>query len=137
MSGSAGDCAVCAGVMIFWVSCGYFLAVEIAWFVYNAGEGKEGVWSELEGVDMRCQVYPFKHQEQTCVMFPSTTPVDELPKAIRHELDTGDPWPQVELIPGLLLGSVDEAQVMMDIRSDGYHIQHLRPGEAEMMRRVA
>ena len=86
---------------------------------------------------MKCQVYPFNHQEQTCVMFPSTTPLEELPKAVRHEVDARYAWPEIDLIPGLHIGSIDEAEVLMDIHSDGYHIQHLNPGDAEMMRRVA
>lgn len=83
---------------------------------------------------MKCQVYPLKHQNMACVLFPNTTPLASLPKSIRHEIDTGNPWPQLEMNPGQHLGSLDENQVLADIRSDGYHIQHLNPGDEGMFR---
>ena len=83
---------------------------------------------------MKCQVYPLKHQGQVCVMFPIGTSIGNLPKAVRHEIDTGNPWPQLDLNPGQHLGSLDESVVLMDISSDGFHIQHLNPGEEEMIR---
>ena len=78
---------------------------------------------------MKCQVYPFKHQGQTLVMFPCSTSMEFLPKSIRHEIDTGNPWPQLSLNPGQHLGSMDENLALQDIRSEGYHIQHLNPGD--------
>ncbi|MFC1467660.1 hypothetical protein ACFLQY_03075 [Verrucomicrobiota bacterium] len=85
---------------------------------------------------MKCQVYPFKHQGQTCVMFPTTTKFDFLPKSVRHEVDTGSPWPVLDLRPGEHLGSMDEDLALRDIRSEGYHIQHLNPGDEMILRKA-
>lgn len=67
-------------------------------------------------------------------MFPTTTSIDLLPKAIRHEIDTGNPWPVLDLNPGEHLGSMNEDTALMDIRAEGYHLQHLNAGDANIFK---
>ncbi len=87
---------------------------------------------------MNCQVYPLKHHmEQACVLFPVITPIDNLPKSVRHEIDTAHPWPHLDLVQGRQMGSLDETKALTDIICDGFHIQHLNPGDEEILRKVA
>lgn len=85
---------------------------------------------------MKCVVYPFKHQQHSCVIIPFTTDVDLLPKTVRHEIDTEHPLRQIELEPGKQLGRLDEDQALQDIKADGYHLQTWGEND-EMMRWVA
>jgi uncharacterized protein YcgL (UPF0745 family) len=70
-------------------------------------------------------------------MFPCSTSIDNLPKSIRHEIDTGNPWPQLDLQAGKQLGSMDESMALKDISCDGFHMQHLSPGDAELFSHAA
>ncbi len=85
---------------------------------------------------MKCMVYPFIHQRHTGVIVPSSTDIELLPKAIRHEIDTQHPLKQIDLQPGLQLGRLDEDQALQDIRTEGYHLQTWDEND-EMMSRVA
>ncbi len=71
---------------------------------------------------MNCLAYPLKHVSHTCVIVPFAMKLADLPKSVRHEIDTDKTSTRVELHPGHRSLWLNDDEALRDIRSDGYHI---------------
>jgi hypothetical protein len=72
---------------------------------------------------MNCLAYPLKHVSHTSVIIPFGMSVEDLPKSVRHEIDMDQSTTPIELQPGHRYSWLNDDEALMDIKSDGYHIQ--------------
>jgi len=72
---------------------------------------------------MNCLAYQLKHVSHSSVIIPfATMTVADLPKSVRHEIDLTKSPTRLELRPGHKSAWMNDNEVLMDIRSNGYHI---------------
>ncbi|HEY5653673.1 MAG TPA: hypothetical protein VIR63_04815 [Pontiella sp.] len=72
---------------------------------------------------MDCMAYTCKHWKHSGVIIPATTPIENLPKEIRHEMDMSGCLGHMEVESGQHLFGLDGDTVLHDIQSDGYHLE--------------
>lgn len=72
---------------------------------------------------MKCLVYPLKHVCHSNVIIPfATMTVADLPKSVRHAIDPEKSPARLELHPGHKSEWLNDDEVLLDIKSAGYHI---------------